>query len=74
VICKVCGDEIHEQMVVCRRCKTPHHLDCWQYTGSCSVFGCRETKYLQPAVGEPLSRPPHAAGQKPDSRADNASR
>jgi hypothetical protein len=51
VICKVCGDEIHEQMVVCRRCKTPHHEDCWHYTGACSVFGCRETTFIAPPRG-----------------------
>jgi hypothetical protein len=53
VICKVCGEEIQDQMVVCRRCKTPHHLDCWQYTGACSVFGCRETRYVLPSAGFP---------------------
>lgn len=45
VTCKVCGEEIQDQMVVCVRCKTPHHHDCWQYVGGCSVFGCRETNY-----------------------------
>ena len=57
VICKVCGEEIRDQMVVCRRCKTPHHLDCWEYTGACSVFGCRETKHSIPAAGRVT--PPH---------------
>jgi hypothetical protein len=52
VVCKVCGDEIHEQMVVCRRCKTPHHLDCWEYTGACSVYGCRESRYMPPHAGQ----------------------
>lgn len=48
VICQICGDEIVEQMVVCRRCKTPHHAECWSYTGVCSVFGCRETVCEKP--------------------------
>lgn len=45
VRCNICGEEILDQMVVCRRCRTPHHEDCWHYTGSCSVFGCRETRF-----------------------------
>lgn len=49
-ICQICGEEIANEMIFCRRCRTPHHLDCWQYTGRCSVYGCRETRYLIPAV------------------------
>jgi hypothetical protein len=54
-ICQVCGEEIGSDMVFCRRCRTPHHLDCWQYTGSCSIFGCRETRYAVPAVAQSVS-------------------
>jgi hypothetical protein len=43
-ICQVCGEEIGDDMVVCVRCKTPHHGDCWRYNGGCSVYGCRETR------------------------------
>lgn len=46
--CQVCGENIDSEMVVCRRCKTPHHQDCWQYYGSCSTYGCRETVFLTP--------------------------
>ncbi|MFO7901396.1 MAG: RING finger protein [Planctomycetota bacterium] len=49
-ICQICREEITTNMVFCRRCRTPHHLECWQYTGRCSVYGCRETRYLVPAV------------------------
>ncbi|MFV1964723.1 MAG: RING finger protein [Pirellulaceae bacterium] len=58
VICKVCGDEINGDMIFCRRCKTPHHADCWHFNGACSVYGCGETVYLtpQPAGAE---RQPH---------------
>ncbi|WP_254506760.1 RING finger protein [Anatilimnocola floriformis] len=38
--CQVCGDPLTENVVQCQKCKTPHHLDCWQYFGSCSVYGC----------------------------------
>ena len=48
--CQVCGEDITSDMVFCRRCKTPHHLECWQYNGSCSIFGCQETRYAVPMV------------------------
>ncbi|MEO8496420.1 MAG: RING finger protein [Planctomycetota bacterium] len=59
VICKVCGDEIagHE-MVYCQRCKTPHHGDCWQYTGSCSVYGCLEKNFRRPQAATATNPPP----------------
>jgi hypothetical protein len=42
--CPVCS-EVLVTMVVCKRCRTPHHEDCWNYYGGCSVYGCRETSY-----------------------------
>jgi hypothetical protein len=47
-VCQVCGEEIQDDVVFCRRCKTPHHRDCWQYYGACSTYGCQEKKYLLP--------------------------
>jgi hypothetical protein len=43
-VCQICGDEIVEDKVECRSCKTQHHGDCWQYYGACSTYGCGETK------------------------------
>jgi hypothetical protein len=51
VECKVCGEAIGSDLVYCRRCKTPHHQECWQYVGICSVYGCRETTFLLPQQG-----------------------
>jgi hypothetical protein len=62
VTCKICGDAIREEMVYCRRCKTPHHLECWRYTGRCSIFGCRETVYLVPRCGVQLPESPQHPG------------
>ncbi|MDP6554785.1 MAG: RING finger protein [Pirellulaceae bacterium] len=45
-ICQICGDDITIDAVFCRNCKTPHHRDCWQYYGSCSTYGCGQTKFL----------------------------
>jgi hypothetical protein len=47
-MCQICGEEIEDQVVFCRRCKTPHHQDCWNYYGACSTYGCREKKYMRP--------------------------
>ena len=41
-VCKVCGDAIGDApWVACARCQTPHHLDCWEFVGACSIFGCQ---------------------------------
>jgi Prokaryotic RING finger family 1 len=40
-ICKVCGEPIaHGAAIVCSVCNTPHHRDCWEYVGACSIYGC----------------------------------
>ncbi len=54
-ICQICGEEIRAEMVFCRRCRTPHHLDCWQYNGCCSTYGCRETRYVVPTVARAIA-------------------
>jgi hypothetical protein len=45
--CQVCATPMEERVVWCRRCRTPHHLECWVYTGMCSTFGCREIGYVE---------------------------
>ena len=40
-ICKVCGEPITAgAVIVCASCNTPHHRDCWEYVGACSIYGC----------------------------------
>jgi hypothetical protein len=40
-ICKVCGEPISRgEVIVCASCSTPHHRDCWEYVGACSIYGC----------------------------------
>lgn len=70
VICKICGEEIagHE-MVYCQRCKTPHHGDCWQYAGSCSVYGCLEKNFRRPQAAA-VTNEPHADLARDQERAD----
>ncbi|MEX2027450.1 MAG: RING finger protein, partial [Pirellulaceae bacterium] len=46
--CLVCGEGLVIDLVYCRRCKTPHHRECWDFSGGCSTYGCRETQFLIP--------------------------
>lgn len=39
-VCKVCGETIEDPGVICATCRTPHHRDCWEFVGSCSIYGC----------------------------------
>jgi len=34
------GEAIAAEPLRCERCRTPHHRECWEYTGKCSIFGC----------------------------------
>ena len=38
--CPVCGCDVQHRAVLCPTCDTPHHQDCWEYTGTCAIFGC----------------------------------
>lgn len=60
--CLVCGEGLVIDLVYCRRCKTPHHRECWDYSGGCSTYGCRETQFLVP------QHLPQAGGADPSVR------
>jgi hypothetical protein len=46
VVCPICGSKIAEEAkVVCRRCRTPHHEDCWEFNGRCSTYACGEKRF-----------------------------
>jgi hypothetical protein len=45
-ICKVCGEPLEAPTVVCATCRTPHHRDCWEFVGSCSIYGCNGKQSL----------------------------
>lgn len=58
--CPICGSRIEYDLVFCRRCKTPHHAECWVYNRICSTYGCGETDFRRPDGSEPsvtLPRP-----------------
>ncbi|QDU31100.1 hypothetical protein ETAA8_62530 [Anatilimnocola aggregata] len=64
--CHICGERMLGEIVVCRRCQTPHHRDCWEYAGGCATYGCRETIYLVPRRG--ISQPAPASDELPPGR------
>ena len=39
-VCSICVQPLLDRWVVCSRCQTPHHRDCWEFNGRCSTFGC----------------------------------
>ena len=43
--CPVCGAGVADGRVACRRCRTPHHRECWEYARGCSMFACGETRF-----------------------------
>jgi hypothetical protein len=61
-LCQVCGegpatDGSAGEIVVCRRCKSPHHKDCWTYNGACSTYGCGETQSMVAGMVHRLGAP-----------------
>ncbi|QGJ69359.1 Hypothetical protein PBC10988_10330 [Planctomycetales bacterium 10988] len=57
-VCRICGEAIGEELVYCSHCRTPHHRDCWEYNGSCSVYGCGEVIYREPPDTQPNETTP----------------
>jgi len=48
--CSFCRDGlVRAQAVYCASCLAPHHPDCWDEYGRCSVMGCGETRIVRPA-------------------------
>lgn len=47
VICPICSENLHHEIVTCVRCRTPHCADCWEYNGQCATFACNETRNLR---------------------------
>ncbi len=44
--CRVCGDPIKVPPVLCKRCRTPHHRECWEYFGGCAIFACNTREFV----------------------------
>src|SRR5688572_29041384 len=43
--CPYCKDQLiaGTRVLICEKCKAIHHIECWQATRTCSVFGCATT-------------------------------
>ena len=39
-LCPICTTVLTEPVIRCRRCRAPHHRECWEYLGRCAVYGC----------------------------------
>ena len=62
-VCRVCGSQLAEPLVICPECATPHHQDCWEYNRGCTIFGCTGTavaRSMPVPVPENLPAPPTA--------------
>jgi hypothetical protein len=64
--CGVCGDALATELVVCRRCNTPHHRECWQFTGGCATYGCGGRECAVPGVASLLNTPGEEAATNSD--------
>lgn len=43
VACPICKEPVVEAPYVCPSCNAAHHVDCWEYSGGCSTYGCERT-------------------------------
>jgi hypothetical protein len=46
--CPVCISPLEQEIVLCIRCRTPHHQGCWDYTGECALFACGGRRWIRP--------------------------
>lgn len=46
--CQICGTPIPgENRVNCRKCRTPHHEDCWTFNEGCATYACGEKRFVK---------------------------
>lgn len=48
--CRMAFDEASPPKVFCTACGTPHHEDCYQENGGCTVFGCKRAPADDPKL------------------------
>src|SRR5271156_4359960 len=52
-VCPYCRGPIEadaEQQKVCEGCGTPHHADCYEENGGCTIFGCSAAPAEEPEL------------------------
>ncbi|MHC4778386.1 MAG: RING finger protein [Planctomycetota bacterium] len=45
--CPTCGSDLETDVVWCKRCRTPHHKECWRYNRGCATFACGEDRFTR---------------------------
>src|SRR5258708_35453600 len=58
--CRAPFDDVNGQAIECEGCGTPHHADCCEENGGCTVFGCAKAPGEEPKVA--VSAPEVAGG------------
>ena len=58
-VCPYCRFPIKagEPVQICPSCGEPHHLDCWQENGGCTVYGCRSSPAMAGAAAAAAPSP-----------------
>jgi len=67
-VCPYCRARVgpsQDEQVICEGCDTPHHRDCYQENGGCTVFGCRFAPPDEPKVR--VSPPELTLAARPNS-------
>ncbi len=55
-VCSICGDTLSSgEIVYCKECRTPFHLECFEFTGHCAVYGCSGTDWVPDLAPETLA-------------------
>lgn len=67
--CRAPIEQDEAQTVLCPGCGTPHHADCFEENGGCTVFGCSSAPAAEPklSIAEPDLNAAGAAGSVPQS-------
>lgn len=47
--CLVCRSDLSGAVIYCASCHTPHHAECFQWAGACSVYACRGREFRRAA-------------------------
>ncbi|MBI3854305.1 MAG: hypothetical protein HY293_01295, partial [Planctomycetes bacterium] len=42
----ICVALLETEVVLCIRCRTPHHQDCWEYARECAMFACGGRRWI----------------------------
>ncbi len=66
-VCPYCRFPIKagEPVQICPSCGEPHHRDCWQENGGCTIYGCRSSPAMAGTAAAPVAVPSQTLPQWP---------